>query len=226
MNRTGIEWTEYTWNPVTGCLHNCPYCYARAMTERFPKLFPMGFEPVLWPERLQEPLKLKKPSKIFVCSMADLFGAWVPDSWINQVFGVVEASPVPHIFQFLTKNPERYHDFDLPQYAWYGTTVDSPAALDRIDHLRYISDVDPDVTFVSFEPLTELIEPDLSGIDLVIVGGRSAANGMPAVVPEKWWIQTIVDAARRAGAPVFVKDNAGVDPIWPREFPDLVEVED
>ena len=123
MNRTRIEWTDFTWNPVTGCLHDCDYCYARKLTVRFPANFPSGFAPAFHPERLGQPCRVKRSSRVFVCSMADLFGAWVPDDWIGAVFDAVRSCP-RHTFQFLTKNPARYASLDLPANAWYGTTVD------------------------------------------------------------------------------------------------------
>ena len=86
MNRTRIEWTDFTWNPVTGCLHDCSYCYARKLTVRFPANFPAGFTPAFHPGRLGQPCRIQRPSRVFVCSMADLFGAWVPDHWISAVF--------------------------------------------------------------------------------------------------------------------------------------------
>jgi protein gp37 len=217
VNRTGIEWTDFTWNPVTGCLHNCDYCYARAVATRFPQHFPHGFEPWFYPERLAEPAREKRPSKIFVCSMADLFGSWVPNDWIEAVTNAARAAP-QHTFQFLTKRPDRYHEWDgLPENAWYGTTVDSPAAISRIEELRSLDAT----TFVSFEPLTAPISPDLAHIGWAIVGGRSAANGLPAVVPDPAWIAVILDAAWDAGAAVYVKDNAdpGGRSGWPRDYP-------
>ncbi len=118
----------------------------------------------------------------------------------------------------------RFHTLkeELPLSGWYGTTVDGPGALDRIDAIRGLDRT----TFVSFEPLTEPVEDlNLNGIDWVIAGGRSAANGMMAVMPAEDWIQTIVDAARDAGAAVFVKDNAGgLGGNWPREIPQAVTV--
>lgn len=227
MNRTNIEWTDFTWNPVTGCRHDCDYCYARATAQRFSQHFPHGFEPWFYPERLAEPQRVKKPAKIFVCSMADLFGDWVPDEWIAQVFDAVRAAP-RHTFQFLTKNPYRYQTLDLPERGWYGATIDSPAVVHRLLDLCDLPNVRGyrRIRFASFEPLTgPFAEADLDalrGIQWAVIGGRSAANGLPAVVPERAWIQTIIDAARRGGAAVFVKNNAGGTTAgWPQEFPEV-----
>ena len=111
MNKTKIEWTNWTWNPVVGCKHNCWYCYGKRIAKRFFKDNP-NYEPKFYPERLKEPYTLKKPSKIFVCSMADLFGDWVKMNWIERVIKVVKENP-QHTFQFLTKNPKRYLEFEF-----------------------------------------------------------------------------------------------------------------
>jgi protein gp37 len=211
MNRTRIEWTDFTWNPVTGCLHDCSYCYARRLTVRFPANFPAGFTPAFHPGRLGQPCRVKRSSRVFVCSMADLFGAWVPDEWISAVFETVRACP-RHTFQFLTKNPERYTAFDLPENAWYGATVDGASEVHRIDALRRLEGT----TFVSFEPLVEEIDPDLAAIDALLVGART----QPLRLPRREWVELIVRRAREAGTAVFMKDT--LEPVCPwliRELP-------
>ncbi len=211
MNRTRIEWTDFTWNPVTGCLYACDYCYARRLTARFPANFPSGFAPAFHPERLEQPCRVKRPSRVFVCSMADLFGPWVPDEWINAVMEVVRACP-RHTFQFLTKNPARYAALTLPENAWYGTTVDRTVVLDRIDALRPLKRT----TFVSFEPLLEPLDPDLEGIDALLIGART----QPLRLPPREWVERLVARAREAGAAVFMKDNlAGIGLPLLRELP-------
>lgn len=122
MNKTKIEWTDYSWSPVVGCKNGCSYCYARRLNDRFGWLKDWT-KPVFYPERLIEPSKVKKASKIFVCSMADLFGDWVKKSWIEQIIRVVIANQ-RHTFQFLTKNPKRYLEFAFPNNCWLGTTID------------------------------------------------------------------------------------------------------
>lgn len=211
MNRTRIEWTDFTWNPVTGCLHDCEYCYARRLTVRFPANFPSGFSPAFHPGRLEQPCRVKQPSRVFVCSMADLFGAWVPNDWIEAVFETIRGC-ARHTFQFLSKNPGRYATLDLPVNGWYGATVDSAAAVWRIESLRDLHRT----TFVSFEPLVEALDPDLSGIDAVLIGART----QPLRLPERAWIAGIVARAREAEATVFMKNSLA--PIWPgliRELP-------
>lgn len=198
MNKSKIEWCDYTWSPVTGCLHNCDYCYAKRQTNRFKgqlypnkvyaiehcdlKLYestgygfyenhsiekpvrnkegrivpyPFGFKPTFHHYRLDEPQRLKKPSKIFVVSMGDLFGEWVPQSWIEEVFKVCEAAPW-HTYIFLTKNPKRYKELQfripLPTSSkyWYGTTVTSMSDIDNITALTSVFGLH---TFLSIEPL-------------------------------------------------------------------------
>lgn len=165
MNKTKIEWARnpdgtpgYTWNPVTGCLHGCNFCFAR----RFARRFNQGnFSPTFYPEKLQEPLKVKKPSRIFVGSMADLFGDWYwrldgtpvetrRDIVIKDILQVVEQCP-QHTFIFLTKNPRGMQGFDFPDNCWCGTSVeDQPAAGKRIPELLKVKSK---TLFVSAEPL-------------------------------------------------------------------------
>ena len=192
MNKSKIEWTDYTWNPVTGCLHGCNYCYARRIAERFGREYksfknnkglnildkpfesytkcmdisidpyPYGFEPTFYKYRLDEPQKIKKPSKIFVSSMGDLFGDWVPDEWIGQILQVIEKCS-QHKFLFLTKNPKRYLDIDEqgfanPDRVWLGTTVTSNKDIDRaLELLKLPKHYN---TFLSIEPLLGPVDLD------------------------------------------------------------------
>lgn len=240
MNKTKIEWCESTWNPVTGCLHGCEYCYARKIAERFrpfdlPHLtekwiykgineldtpiitackdgkervcaYPYGFEPTLHRYRLNEYEK-KKGRTIFVCSMADLFGEWVPDSWIEAVFEACEKAP-QHRYLFLTKNPQRYGELakagKLPQREnmWYGSTLDSMRAK------RYPSRI-CDNTFVSIEPLTEYMNVGLGSFGMAewVIIGAETGNRKDKVVPEKEWIDKICEAADITHMAVFMKDS-------------------
>ncbi len=182
MNRTKIEWTDYTWNPAIGCLHGCSYCYAKRMNDRF-KWTPDWKQIRYFPERLQQPCQVKKPGKIFVGSMTDLFGDWVPSRWIDKVLKVVSENP-HHTFQFLTKNPKRYLEFDFPENCRLGMTADRPLP-DEIKILRQ----KPNYRYVSCEPLLGSMEGmDFSGVDLVLVG---AMTGIGAIKPKKEWIESI-----------------------------------
>lgn len=212
MNKSSIEWTDYTWNPVTGCKHGCTYCYARRLAEgrlrgRFG--YENGFEPTLHWKRLAEPYNVKKPSLIFVSSMGDLMGEWVPTNWIQHLMPTIWNNP-QHTFQLLTKNPTRYGDFTWPPNVWFGTSIDGNGrSIDRLHALRYMEvNLTDAIRFVSFEPLLSDIvsQPgfNLDNIDWIIVGGQT---GPDAKSPEIDWITDLGLAARKAGVPVFLKDN-------------------
>ncbi len=182
LNRTAIEWTDYTWNPVTGCEHNCSYCYARSIATRFngTKAWPNGFKPTFHPERLDEIWTRKIVGrKVFVCSMADLFGDWVPTYQIQAIIEAIKrwqnGKYEPPIFQFLTKNPKRYAEFKFPKNCWLGTTVERGLVEDRIDELVASTSKD-NVRFVSIEPILGHISHSLDGIDWVIIGAMTG-NG-------------------------------------------------
>ena len=175
MNKTAIEWTDFTFNPVTGCWgpggtaetpNRCPYCYAAKIAHRMAHVEGSGyghgvdspnptgaFNPTFHPDRLDQPAKVKKPSKIFVCSMADLFGDWVPQDWIEAVLNQTQRADYSHhTYQFLTKNPKRLKDFNpWPSNCWVGTTVTNQADADW--KLHWLCEVDALVRFVSHEPL-------------------------------------------------------------------------
>jgi protein gp37 len=198
MNKTKIDWADYTWNPVVGCKHGCSYCYAKRLNDRF-NYIPDWTKPTFYPERLGEPYKIKKPSKIFVGSMCDLFGSWIKDSWIEKILEVVEENP-RHQFMFLTKNSYGYDEFSrnhcyyyyFPKNAWLGVTVTGleKDAQEKIDELRVLPYGGyKTYTFVSFEPLlSDVSQLDISGIDLIIVG---AMTGVGAIKPKKEWIKGI-----------------------------------
>lgn len=240
MNKTKIEWCDSTWNPVTGCLHGCDYCYARRIAERFGgnitgaetvkritiedgrvvwdllnpihktdgkiSPYPCGFVPTLHRYRLNE-YQNKKGRNIFVCSMADLFGDWVPDKWIEEVFKACEKAP-QHNYLFLTKNPDRYGALaragKLPKRdnMWYGSTLDSMKAR------RYPGRI-CDNTFVSIEPLTERMDVGLGsfGGDRWVIIGAETGNRAGKVTPKKEWVDTICKAADITHMAVFMKDS-------------------
>ena len=205
MNRTKIEWTDYTWNPITGCKHGCWYCYARKLAQRFKKIFPNGFEPTFHPERLKEPWELKKPSKIFVCSIADLFAPWTQVEWRHAVLQSIFDCPIKHTFQMLTKNPEEIPRFlGWKQNMWLGTTVTNTD--NDWQNIAWIRLVKCPVKFVSFEPLLYKLPSwvSLEGIQWVIIG---KLTGSKKVKLEREWVQEILRRAQNYSIPVFMKDN-------------------
>lgn len=212
LNKTSIEWCDRTWNPVTGCKHGCPYCYARKIAERFrgTKAWPNGFEPTCHEDRWGDPFTVKKPQTIFVCSMADLFGEWVPPSWIWPVFTSCDDAP-QHTYIFLTKNPVKMARYsprpsDQPRGVrinwWFGASVTCREDTRRIDNLQ--NRVLGSNRFVSFEPLLGDPGPlDLSGIRQVIIGAQTNPDRYVGLE----WVLKICEAADRAGAKVFMKDS-------------------
>lgn len=223
----GISWAKWSWNPVTGCLHGCDYCYARAIAARFPDGFPAGFTPLFHEERLEAPANTTIPAehrkeetpcdpygcpykRVFVCSMADLYGRWVPDDWINRVHASMLASPRWQ-YILLTKFPGRYPGLKLPPSAWVGTSVDEQKRV-RIaeDAFRKINGVK--VKWLSLEPLREPLEfTDLSMFDWVVIGAQTATvqpdGPVPAFAPPFEWVARIVAQAREAGCKVHLKPN-------------------
>lgn len=194
---TSIEWTEATWNPATGCSKispGCQNCYAEVMARRLKAMgvkgYENGFKLTLQPGRLHEPLNRKKPTMYFVNSMSDMFHEDIPDTYIHQVFEVIEDAP-QHTFQVLTKRAERMERFfktvDVPDNAWIGVTVeDRKYGLPRIDCLRNIK---AGVRFLSMEPLLENVGAfNLSGIHWVIVGGESGPRARPM---EQKWVENV-----------------------------------
>ncbi len=189
-----IEWTEQTWNPTAGCSKisaGCKNCYAETMAIRLQAIgvrgYENGFRFSIVPERLNEPLKRKKPTVYFVNSMSDLFHEYMPESYLNQIFEVIEKTP-QHTYQILTKRANKMYAYfkgkQIPQNVWLGVTVENKKeGLPRIDYLRQLK---ASVLFLSAEPLLEdLGEIDLSNIDWVIVGGESGPKARPM---EKEWV--------------------------------------
>lgn len=227
---TRIDWCDSSWNPVTGCLHGCEYCYARRITERFgwktdrqihvidePQKnmignicpYPYGFAPTFHRHRLEVPQKWKEPRTIFVCSMADLFGSWVPDSWIKEVFDACRDAP-QHRYLFLTKNPDRYNDLArkgmLPMKHWYGYSATRQDMLWRFKHAEYCEVKN---LFVSIEPILEPMHPGFCShvpADWVIIGAETG-NRKGKVIPEKKWIDDILMECEYSGRPIFMKES-------------------
>ncbi|KKN75044.1 hypothetical protein LCGC14_0384180 [marine sediment metagenome] len=207
LNKQGpgkIDWTDYTWNPIKGCLHECPYCYMDKMVRFDPEIMEPGFRPEFIGDDMPR-LRRLKPSRIFVGSSGDMWGEWVKPEWILQALYVVEQCP-QHTFLFLTKNPRRYVDFPLPiENAWYGTTDDgTPRTEGNITKLDMATQSHGTKRFVSFEPLLEEVLPNLVGISWIIIGADSTRG---AKKPPDEWADRILNEASLLGIPAWVKDN-------------------
>ena len=215
-----IDWAKWSWNPVTGCLHNCVYCYARDIAER---LYPEKFVPTFHPERLSAPHHTKVPAKaesnvgyrnVFVCSMADLFGKWVPQEWIDAVLDAVRAAPQWN-FLFLTKFPQRLAEIDWPENSWVGTTVDEQYRVDIAE--KAFRKVNAPVKWLSCEPLREqLTFSSLDMFDWVVVGGQSQSTQAPAFQPPWEWVEHLWQQARASGCLLYWKPNLHTRP---QEYP-------
>lgn len=188
MKKSKIEWTDETWNPTTGCSKvsaGCKYCYAEVMARRLKAMgtpgYENGFEFSLMPDRLNQPLQKKKPTKYFVNSMSDLFHEEMPYPFLDKILDVIAQTP-RHIYQILTKREDRMRDYfstrSIPQNIWLGVTVENKkSGLPRINKLR---DLNAAIKFLSVEPLLEdLGTINLEGIDWVIVGGESGVKARP-----------------------------------------------
>lgn len=278
--KTKIDWCDATWNPVTGCLHGCEYCYARRIAERFGgcwrldlppdtswrgnvgerklmgdyarhndgkchvldepeiecavfdppsgyrgkvKPYPYYFSPTFHRYRLGEPQSWKKPRNIFVCSMADLFGEWVPDEWIDDVIKATQRA-LQHRYLFLTKNPERYGEWlerfeegriselDEVENCWFGASASNNAELERANRSS--------AQWVSIEPIRERIETDEDQFmefnpytgserkrwEWVVIGAETG-NSKNKVAPKREWIDDIATACADYGTPVFMKES-------------------
>lgn len=268
-SKTKIDWCDSSWNPVTGCLHGCEYCYARRIAERFgareiydPECqcqrhliehgmltgtgkpleldypweqknkdgsitnaaYPFGFSPTFHRYRLDEPQSWKKPRNIFVCSMADLFGYWVPDEWITEVLKACDAAP-QHRYLFLTKAPSRYEKISSLMPSWEEMYLEksrpvmmfgASATDDAMMAVAYKSNAE----WVSVEPILEPIEPEwfisASGSngdystfrrwEWVVIGAETG-NSKHKTVPKREWVEEIVKVCKEYGTPVFMKDS-------------------
>lgn len=262
-DRTKIDWCDASWNPVTGCLHECTYCYARGIARRFGNHmeervfehkntegekvllheldkpfefhgygivngvhvdlwsdgkscpYPFDFEPTLHRYRLDIPVTWKKPRNIFVCSMADLFGAWVPDEWIQEVFDACREAP-QHRYLFLTKNPDRYDELVdkgiltvKDTNFWLGSTITNVLQ----DRLHYNT---PLHTFMSCEPMLapwpKASEPNKESmirgwLPEWVIFGAETGNRKDKIIPEKSWVDNAVQMCRNMGSKVFMKES-------------------
>lgn len=246
MNKTKIDWCDSTWNPVTGCLHGCEYCYARGIANRFSshgdkwddrkihvldekvyapeeersEPYPYGFVPTLHRYRLNE-YQNRKARNIFVCSMADLFGDWVPDSWIYEVFEACGKAP-QHNYLFLTKNPKRYEKLlngYMPPNMWFGWSQTGPVGTDFSFSTHHSVQ-----TFISIEPLLKpFADFHIRGVEWVIIGAETGRR-KDKVIPKREWIEDIVEQCRKVDIPVFMKSS--LTDIWgeplTQEFPEIL----
>jgi protein gp37 len=218
---TSIEWTDSTWNPVTGCTKisaGCDHCYAERFSERFRGTrghpFETGFDLTLRPDRLDQPLRWRTPRMIFVNSMSDLFHKKIPKEFIARVFDTMEAAPW-HTFQVLTKRSslmrdflrQRYGPLHAPFHIWFGVSIEDGTKTSRIRHLR---EAPAGVRFLSIEPLIGAAgKLDLTDIDWVIVGGESGPAARP--MKEEWAIQ-IRNQCIESRVPFFFKQWGGRTP--------------
>jgi len=215
-SNSAIEWTEATWNPVTGCTRispGCKHCYADRMAKRLQRMgnpkYAHGFDLTVQESALELPLRWKKPQAIFVNSMSDLFHEGIEESYVRRVFDVMRLAHW-HRFQVLTKRSERLAEMsgriDWPANVWMGVSVERQDYMSRIDHLRGTG---ARVRFLSLEPLLgPLPELDLSGIHWAIVGGESGPGARPI---EEAWVLDIRDQCGRAGVPFFFKQWGGTN---------------
>ena len=226
MSKTAIEWTEVTWNPVTGCdrvTAGCDNCYALTLSKRLkamgaekyqndgdPRTSGPGFGVTTHPASLSQPYRWRKPVTVFVNSMSDLFHAKVPLSFVQDVFDVMADTP-QHTYQVLTKRSKRLRRVSdklvWPNNVWMGVSVEEPKVYSRIDDLR---EVPAAVRFLSCEPLiAALPELNLAGIDWVIAGGESGHNHRP-MDPD--WVTSIRDQCAEVQVPFFFKQWGGRTP--------------
>jgi len=243
MNKTKIDWTDMSWNPITGCLKNCRYCYAKGITHRFgsPEKetgglhvinsplctetavskrfhvpiefrsdhYPFGFDPTLHLYRLDNLKKTKTPHRIFVGSMGDMFGEWVPIFWINKVFAACEEAH-DHTYLFLTKNPARYWTLyrhgELPKTDnyWFGFTATKQKELENAHRecawMTYN-------TFLSIEPLHGPVDITTERRIRWVIVGAETGTGSRKVIPEREWIEGIVRDCKDKNIPLFMKRN-------------------
>ena len=210
MAESKIEWTDKTWNPITGCTKKstgCLHCYAEVMARRLKAMgqekYTNGFTVTLHEKCLNEPLKWKGNHNIFACSMSDIFHENVPFEFVDKMFNVIKQTP-QHRYQILTKRAKRMTEYfytrDIPKNVWLGVTVEAKSYRFRIDLLR---NMPATVKFLSCEPLVEdLEELNLAGIDWVIVGGESGSQARPM---QESWVLNIRRQVEEQGSRFFFK---------------------
>ena len=214
-DKSSIEWTQATWNPITGCTEvspGCAHCYARTFAERFRGVrghpYERGFDLTLRPERLMQPLLWKRPRLIFVNSMSDLFHEGIPDAYIAEVFDAMREAK-QHTFQVLTKRSARLRSLSghlpWPENVWMGVSVENQRFVTRVQDLRAVPSR---VKFLSCEPLLGPLTIELGGIDWVIAGGESGRGARPM---REEWARSLRDQCVAAGVPFFFKQWGAFD---------------
>jgi protein gp37 len=216
QDNDSIEWALWSWNPITGCQHNCPYCYARDIAERYGgTAFPDGFKPALRPGRLAAPQHQKFPEEkakewmghknVFTGSMADIFGKWVPAEWIEAVLDSIRKSPQWN-FLMLTKFPARMSEFDLPDNVWAGTSVDCQARVANAE--KAFAKVKAKVKWLSIEPMIEPLKfKNLEVFNWIVIGGASRSNQTPDWSPPREWVDDLEAECKKLGIPYYEKSN-------------------
>ena len=217
QDNESIEWALWSWNPITGCQHNCPYCYARdiALGSRFGGAFPDGFAPALRPGRLTAPHNQSFPEEkakewmghknVFTGSMADIFGKWVPAEWIEAVLASIRNSPQWN-FLMLTKFPSRMSEFNLPDNVWAGTSVDCQARVANAE--KAFAKVKAKVKWLSIEPMIEPLKfKKLEVFNWIVIGGASRSNETPEWSPPREWVDELEGECQRLGIPYYEKSN-------------------
>jgi protein gp37 len=216
-DRSAIEWTEATWNPVTGCDEvspGCAHCYAKTFAERFRGVpghpYEQGFDLRLWPERLDQPMHWKRPRMVFVNSMSDLFHERIPEQFLHGVFAVMQRAN-HHTFQILTKRHERLAELaptlPWPDNVWMGVSIENRRFVHRADYLR---EVPAAVRFISAEPLLGSLEGlDLSGIHWLIAGSESGHHHRPVRAE---WVGELRDRCNQESVAFFFKQWGGRHP--------------
>ena len=242
LTKTGIEYGNSAFNTVIGCRHNCPWsCWAKAVsTTRLKKKYGGDFSDIQWlPERLDQPLCTKKPQRVLVNFMGDMWGDWVPHEWIDRTLDMCDAAP-QHDYMFLTKNPKRYGDYIThfsngncntywkKMVPWLGTSVESGEKRIRLKELMEATDDCNCIRWVSLEPLIgnpedplDHMETYLSSMDWVVIGALTGKGGKQ---PEEAWVRWITGVCQDYGIPYFIKENLdcekmGIERVqeYPRE---------
>lgn len=243
--KRGIEWTDYTWNPIGGCKHKCRWemtdgsiaiCYAEAVAHRLASsAYPNGFDYHYWrPEVLNAPLGIQQPARIFLDSMSDLMGHWVPKTQIEQVLSICEQSP-QHVFQLLTKNAPRLLEFDFPPNVWIGVSAPPTFFMGKrlsisqqirmvTRQMTVLEQLKVSVRWMSIEPLSFDIAPLLTvaPLEWVVIG--AATNGRKSYQPDSAWVRNLLEVLDEQLIPVFFKGNLDWHPRR-EKFPEFTITE-